>query len=398
MQNRFGMFIHWGLYALPAVHEQVLARGNWKHEDYEALMHRFDPMNYDPEAWVRLARDCGMSYLCFTAKHHDGFCMWDTRQTDYNIMHTPYGRDVLAMLADACRRYDMKLSLYYSNPDWHHPNAYNALSTHQWKAKHPGLSDTDAYIAFIKAQVTELLTNYGDIYTFFWDIPPHIEDKSINELVRSLQPGILINNRGFDGGDFATPERSVPDGDRFPTMTEACQSVGEQSWGYRAEEDYFSSRHLMESIDKIMAMGGSYLLNVGPTAEGIIPPQSEKLLRRIGRWYSRAACTLENTAPAARTYSLSGGMPHIAVEKNGVTYFHFYRGLNSSAVTFLDEEILSPHRAMLVNSGESLPIRYDTLPSKTDNDAVARRKYYSIREIPVDEYPAEPLIIAVEWE
>lgn len=397
MQNRFGMFVHWGLYAIPAVHEQVLARGNWKHEDYEALMHRFDPENYDPEKWVRLARDCGMSYLCFTAKHHDGFCMWDTKQTDYSIMHTPYGRDVLGMLADACRRYDIKLSLYYSNPDWHHPNAYNALSTHQWKAKHPGLSDTDAYIAFIKAQVTELLTNYGDIYTFFWDIPPHIEDKSINKLVRSLQPNILINNRGFDAGDFATPERSVPDGDRFPTMTEACQSVGEQSWGYRAEEDYFSSRHLMEAIDKIMAMGGSYLLNVGPTAEGIIPPQSEKLLRRIGRWYSRAACTLENTAPAARTYSLSGGMPHIAVEKNGVTYFHFYRGLNSSAVTFLDGDIPTPRRAVLCNSGEELSILYDTLPSRVDGDAVARRNYYSIREIPVEDYPAEPLIIAVEW-
>jgi len=397
MQNRFGMFIHWGLYAIPAVHEQVLARGDWKHEDYEALMHRFDPMNYDPEAWVRLARDCGMSYICFTAKHHDGFCMWDTKQTDYNIMHTPYGRDVLRMLADACRKYDMKLSLYYSNPDWHHPNAYNALSTHQWKAKDPEQSDMAAYIAFIKAQITELLTNYGDIYTLFWNIPPHIVNKSINELVRTLHPGILINNRGFDAGDFATPERTVPDGDRFPTMTEACQSVGEHSWGYRADEDYFSARHLMESIDKIMAMGGSYLLNVGPTAGGMIPAQSEKLLRRIGRWYSRAACALENTVPAARTYSLSGGMPHIAVEKNGVTYFHFYRGLNSSAVTFLDEDIPTPRRAVLLNSGEELSIRYGTLPSKTDNDAVARRKYDSIRGIPVDDYPAEPLVIAVEW-
>ncbi len=398
MQNRFGMFIHWGLYAIPAVHEQVLARGDWKHEDYEALMHRFNPEKYDPEEWVKLARDCGMSYICFTAKHHDGFCMWDTAQTDYNIMKTPYGRDVLAMLADACKKYDMKLSLYYSNPDWHHPNAYNSKSTHQWKAKHPELSDMDAYIAYIKAQVTELLTNYGEIYTFFWDIPPQMEDRSINELVRSLQPHILINNRGFDAGDFATPERSVPDGDRFPSMTEACQSVGEQSWGFRAEEDYFSARHLMESIDKIMAMGGSYLLNVGPTADGTIPPRSEKLLRRIGAWYKRVQTALENTSPAARSYTLSGGTPHIAVEKNGVTYFHFWRGCSSSAVTFLDEELPIPHRAHLLNSGEELPIRYDTLPSKVDSDAVARRKYFSIREIPVDDYPAEPLVIAVEWD
>ena len=397
MQNRFGLFIHWGLYAIPAVHEQVLARGDWNHDDYEALMHRFDPIRYDPEAWVRMARDCGMSYLCFTTKHHDGFCMWDTGQTDYNIMNTPYGKDVLKLLADACHKYGMKLSLYYSNPDWHHPNAYNALSTHQWKAKYPEQADMDAYIAYIKAQVTELLTNYGEIYTFFWDIPPHIEDKSINELVRALQPNILINNRGFDAGDFATPERSVPDGDRFPTMTEACQSVGENSWGYRAEEDYFSAAHLMQSIDKIMAMGGSYLLNVGPMADGTIPTRSEQLLCRIGTWYNRTQIALENTVPAARTYSLSGGMPYIAVEKNGVTYFHFYRGLNSTAVTFLDDDIPTPCRAVLLNSGEALPIRHGTLPSKVDADTVARKQYYSIREIPVDEYPAEPLIIAVEW-
>ena len=116
MQNRFGMFVHWGLYAIPAVHEQVLARGGWNHDDYEALMHRFNPIKYDPEAWVKLACDCGMSYLCFTTKHHDGFCMWDTKQTDYNIMNTPYGKDVLKLLADACRKYGMKLSLYYSIP------------------------------------------------------------------------------------------------------------------------------------------------------------------------------------------------------------------------------------------------------------------------------------------
>ena len=397
MENRFGMFVHWGLYAIPAVHEQVLARGDWKHEDYEALMFRFNPTGYDPEAWVRLAKECGMSYICFTTKHHDGFCMWDTALTDYNIMHTPYGRDVLAMLADACRKYDMKLSLYYSNPDWHHPQAYNPNSTHQWKAKYPEKSDMDAYIAYIKAQLTELLTNYGEIYTLFWDIPPYIEDASINALARSLQPHILINNRGFDDGDFATPERSVPDGDRFPSMTEACQSVGEHSWGYRAEEDYFSARHLMESIDKIMAMGGSYLLNVGPMADGTIPEKSAAKLKRIGSWYCRVRSAMEATAPAARTYSFFGNIPHIAVEKDGVTYFHFYRGLNSSAVTFSDEDIPTPRRAYLLNSGEDLTIRCDTLPSKTDDDAVARKMYCSIREIPVDDCPAEPLIVAVEW-
>ena len=112
MRNRFGMFVHWGLYAIPAVHEQVLARGDWRHEDYEALAARFDPIRYDPEKWVRLAEEAGMSYICITAKHHDGFCLWDTKETDYNVMNTPYGRDILAMLAEACRRRNMGLSLY----------------------------------------------------------------------------------------------------------------------------------------------------------------------------------------------------------------------------------------------------------------------------------------------
>ena len=396
-QNRFGMFIHWGLYAIPAVHEQVLARGGWSHADYEALAAQFNPTEYDPEEWVLLAKEAGMSYICITTKHHDGFCMWDTKQTDYNIMHTPYGRDVLAMLADACRKHGMKLSLYYSIPDWHHPNAYNPKSSHQDRAKDPASSDMDAYIAFIKAQVTELLTGYGEIYTFFWDIPPCIEDRSVNALLRSLQPGIIINNRGFDEGDFATPEREVPEGDRFPAMTEACQSVGEQSWGYRAEEDYFSAQHLMMSIDKTMAMGGSYLLNVGPTAEGRIPEASQALLRRIGRWYRRVENTLVNTAPAERRYSLSCNPPYIAAARDGWTYLHFYEGLNSTAVTFLDEDVLPPVRAILCNSGEELRVRYGTLPSRLDADGVARKPYLSVTGIPVDDYPAEPIVIALRF-
>ena len=396
MKNRFGMFIHWGLYAIPAFHEQVLARGDWTHEDYEALAARFNPVRYDPREWVRIAKRTGMEYICFTAKHHDGFCMWDTKYTDYNIMHTPHGRDVLKELSDACREEGMKLSLYYSNPDWHNEYAYNAKSSHQWKAKYPERADMEKYIAFLKGQVTELLTNYGEIYTFFWDIPPMIEDRSVNELVRSLQPGILINNRGFDEGDFATPERSVPEGSRFPSMTEACQSVGEQSWGYRQDEDYYSARFLMSSVDKIMAMGGSYLLNVGPTAEGVFPEEANALLSKIGDWYNRVSVALSETEEDPFPYSFAGNPPFAAVRKNGKTYLHFYKGLNSTGVTFLSAPGV-PESARLLNSGEALPVFYDVLPTKNDADAVARTKYVSVRHIPVDDYPSEPLILEIQW-
>ena len=226
-ENRFGMFVHWGLYALTGVHEQVMACNDLSHAEYERLIDSFEPVEYDPEEWVLLAKQAGMTYLCFTVKHHDGFCMWDTKYTDYSIMHTPYGKDALRMLADACHKHGMKLSLYYSNPDWHHEHAYNPLSTHQWKAKNPAASDLACYREYIKNQLRELLSNYGEIYSFFWDIPPKYEDASMNALIRELQPGILINDRGYDRGDFATPERNVPDGQAFEHLTEACQSVGE---------------------------------------------------------------------------------------------------------------------------------------------------------------------------
>ena len=142
MENKFGMFIHWGFYSLLGVQEQVLARNDMKNEEYEQYMHQFNPVDYDPEEWVLLAKKAGMKYICFTAKHHDGFCMWDTKYTPYNIMNTPYKKDVLRMLADACEKHGMLLSLYYSNPDWHHENAYNSLSTHQWKSRCPEKADS----------------------------------------------------------------------------------------------------------------------------------------------------------------------------------------------------------------------------------------------------------------
>ena len=167
--NRFGMFIHWGIYAQTGVQEQVFARYDLPRDEYERNAAAFNPTAYDPEQWVLLAKSAGMQYICFTAKHHDGFCMWDTRYTDYNIMHTPYGKDVLRMLADACQKHGMKLSIYYSNPDWHDEYGYNPASTHQWKARRDVAPDTEKLRAYITNQITELLTNYGKIDILWFD-------------------------------------------------------------------------------------------------------------------------------------------------------------------------------------------------------------------------------------
>lgn len=397
-RNRFGMFVHWGFYALTGLQEQAFVRYNLDRGEYEALMHQFNPVDYDPEKWVLLAKEAGMEYICFTAKHHDGFCMWDTKETDYSIMHTPYGKDVLKMLADACQKHGMKLSLYYSNPDWHHPKGYNPASTHQWRALNQDTPDLDAYKAYIKAQITELLTNYGPIYTFFWDIPARIEDPSFNELVRKLQPGIFINDRGWGSGDFSTPEREyrATEGQRFTRMTEACNSLGEQSWGYRKQEDFYSLRHITSSIDRIMAMGGSYLLNVGPDATGVIPPEYERRLRKVGDWYNRMEGCLVGHEADEFQYNVKHN-PCIVTKKNGKSYFHFYSGLISSAVAVADYPSV-PKRVRLMNTGALLPFAAESLPEFfSGQTGQAEHIYLHISGIPVDDLANEPIVIEVEW-
>ena len=258
-EKRFGLFIHWGLYALNEWHEQDQWRRRIPRTEYVPLQQRFNPVNFDPDVWLDVAEAAGMEYVCFTTKHHDGFCMWNTAQTDFNIMHTPYGQDILARLAEACQRRGFPLLLYYSVVDWHHPNYPNQGRSHELEQPEPGDEpDFDQYMAFLKAQVRELCTQYGPIHGFWWDMNvTGVVDESINNMIRDLQPAAVINNRGFDHGDFGTPERDMTHDESriFERRTEACQSVGRESWCYRANEDYYSDLHLMRSIDRCAGKG-----------------------------------------------------------------------------------------------------------------------------------------------
>lgn len=399
MDNKFGMFIHWGIYAQTGVSEQAMARCDMENETYEKYADTFNPTEYNPAEWVALAKKAGMKYICFTAKHHDGFCMWDTKYTDYNIMNTPYGKDVLKMLAEECRKQGMLLSIYYSCPDWYNEFGYNPNSTHQWKAKHNEIRDFDKYIEYVENQITELMTNYGKIYTLFWDIPPQVTCKRLNEKVRRLQPGIYINDRGFDSGDFSTPERdydkNMPDG-RFARMTEACNSVGEQSWGYRKDEDYHSIRYITCSVDKIMARGGSYLLNVGPDERGVIPQKASALLCRVGEWYNKVKIGLENTEPDTFDYEVKK-YKYIATMKDGKTYLHFYDGIDSSSVA-LKKFPSVPQKAVLLNTGAELPFKAEPLPGYFDmKTGQCKDKYLHIQNIPTDSLENEPIVIEISW-
>ena len=393
-ENKFGMFIHWGVYSIVAKHEQVLRL--FAHDEYEKLMHSFNPVNYDPEKWVLLAKEAGMKYICFTAKHHDGFCMWDTKYTDYKITNTPYGKDTLKMLADACKKHGMLLSIYYSCPDWHYEYGYNpaSLPSHQVKAKNKSTPDTEKLRAYIKAQIEELMTEYGKVYTLFWDIPPAIEDRSINELVRKLQPEILINNRGFDEGDFSTPERSFDNSNgRYEHPTESCNSVDEYAWGYNKNRNFYATSALCSAIHETMARGGSYLINVGPNELGEITPDYEKQIRAIGNWYNKMEGVLEASVGDEREYDIAKAgswyNQYTVTKKNGKSYFHFYHGLISSHVFFNTFPSL-PKSVRLLNTNKPLPF------AVRDN-RIATYDGLDVYDIPVDELAGEPLCIEIEW-
>ena len=212
-EKRFGLFVHWGLYAIAGWHEQHQWRGRVPRAEYVKLAEQWNPVKFDPDAWLDLWQSAGMQYVCLTTKHHDGFCLWDTKQTAYNTMNTPYGKDVVGMLAEACHRRRFPLCLYYSIADWHHPNYPTRAGTTNCRRSRATSRTWTKYLEFLKGQVRELCTNYGEIHGFWWDmnVPKHV-DPSINAMIRELQPKAVINDRGFDEGDFGTPERDYDEG------------------------------------------------------------------------------------------------------------------------------------------------------------------------------------------
>jgi alpha-L-fucosidase len=403
-ERRFGLFVHWGLYAIPAWHEQHQYRLNIPRREYEQLIHRFNPVRYDPDAWLDLAEATGMRYICFTTKHIDGFCLWNTAQTPYNVMHTPYGRDVLGMLAEACHRRGFPLCLYYSIADMHHPNYPTAGRRYERRAPEPDdAPDLAKYLAFVRAQVRELCTNYGEIHGFWWDanvlavdepILLHEQDPSFNAMIRSLQPNAVINGRGFDPGDFSTPERDWDDSVNialaFERPTEACQSIGTESWGYRADEDYYSYSHLIRSIDKVLAKGGNYLLNAGPMADGTFPPEAVQILGVIGDWYRRVGEAFDHTTPCSE---LVENRNVLLTGKGNVLYVHLNKEPVATSVVLKPLARL-PRRATLLNNGAEVEARVELIPSGHHEG----KPYLRLRNLPVNAFAGSVLVVKLEFD
>ncbi len=311
-------------------------------------------------------------------------------------MNTPYGRDIIKMLADACHKRRVPLCLYYSIADWNHKNYPNQGRHHELPGPVPGDEPNwDKYLVFLKAQVRELCTNYGELHGFWWDmnVPKHV-DQSINQMIRQLQPNAVINNRGFDDGDFGTPERdfdsAAADAVAFDRPTEACQAVGMESWGYRKDEEYYTDRHLMRSIDRYLARDANYLLNVGPTAEGVIPKPAVQILKRIGKWYGSVKESLENVEPAS---NLTSNRSVLLTRRDRTLYVHLNRDPIGDGVKLKPINVL-PRRATLLNDGRRLECVVNLAPS----DHVEQKAYLRIRNIPANEMANTVLVVKLEFD
>jgi alpha-L-fucosidase len=308
-EARFGLFIHWGLYAIPAgTWEGKTDYGEWIRfsariplTTYDGFVQQFNPAKFDPAAWVRMAKAAGMKYIVITSKHHDGFALFDAPGTDFDVMSTPFKRDIMKELSDECHKQGMRICWYYSIMDWHHPDY---LPRRTWES---GRDTTDArfdrYVAYMKEHLRSLVTQYGDIGILWfdgeWESTWNMtRGADLAAFVRSLAPHIIINNRvdggragmqgfsqgGVSAGDYGTPEQEIPATGLPGVDWETCMTMNDH-WGYNDHDRAWkSSRDLIRMLADIASKGGNYLLNVGPRADGTFPPESVERLAAIGAW------------------------------------------------------------------------------------------------------------------
>ncbi|MCA8952636.1 MAG: alpha-L-fucosidase, partial [Planctomycetes bacterium] len=306
---RFGMFIHWGLYAIPAGEwNGNMGHGEWIREsahipvgEYEKFQQQWNPEHFDPERWASLAAAAGMKYLVITSKHHDGFCLWDSEHTDWDVGHTPNPRDVLGELKAACDRHGVRFCTYHSIMDWHHPDY---LPRRGWELGDRPVGDADftKFERYLHAQVGEIVDRYAPAVMWFdgeWESTwNHDRGLRLFALCRELAPAMIVNNRvdvhrggmgGFSAsreacGDFATPEQEIPATGVPGVDWESCMTMNDH-WGWnRADSHWKSTRELLHNLVDVASKGGNYLLNVGPRADGTFPPRAVERLQQLAEW------------------------------------------------------------------------------------------------------------------
>ena len=352
---RFGMFIHWGLYAIPARGEWVRSVERIPKEDYMPYFSQFNPVDFQPKQWAKAAKDAGMKYVVLTAKHHDGFCLFDSQYTDFKSTNTPFGRDIVKEFVEAVREEGLKVGLYYSLLDWYHEDYPHYGDLHHPMRDNPAYTnqgrDFNRYLTYMHNQVRELCTNYGKLDILWFDFSYENENAVMRgetwkaaelvTMVRELQPGILIDNRlevsgeGFGSlwegnptpyhGDFASPEQIIPpnglqDKQGRDLVWEACVTMN-NNWGFCAKDHFFKpASMLIKKLVECVSKGGNLLLNVGPDARGKIPPQSLEILRKLGDWMRDNSQSIYGCGKAGMAKPDNG-----RITRNGnKLYYHLY--------------------------------------------------------------------------
>lgn len=320
--DKFGLFIHWGPVSLKGteigwsrqkVERQDLqlwtSNGHIPIEEYDNLYTKFNPVQFDADQWVQIAKDAGMKYIVFTTKHHDGFCNFDTKYTDYKITspQSPYGKDIVKQLADACHKAGLKLGFYYSQPDWHHPDYFSG-DRHK------------KYVEYLHNQVRELCTNYGKLDIIWFDglgVPEkEWQSDELLKMIRQLQPGIIINNRTGLPADFDTPEQVVG-GFQIDRPWESCITIGDQ-WSYKPNENMKSKEQCIQTLVKVVGGDGNLLFNVGPMPDGRIEPQQVERLKEMGDWLKKYGQSIYNTKGGPFKPGKYGASTH----KGNIIYLH----------------------------------------------------------------------------
>ena len=405
-EARFGMFIHWGLYAVPAgdykgqrskeIGEWIMSWANIPRADYEKFAPQFNPDKFDAARWVAIAKGAGMKYIVITSKHHEGFAMYDSAVSDYTIVkRTPWAKDPMAALSAEARKAGLKFCFYYSIMDWHHPSQYvNAPG----KDRTAGNGKTEiipdqkaAYIAYMKAELKELVTKYDPAVLWFdgeWmDWWTEADGQDLYAYVRGLKPDIIINNRvgtgrkGMEGmnkgdkeyaGDFGTPEQQIPANGIKGVDWESCMTMND-TWGFKSyDTNWKSAETIVHNLVDIASKGGNYLLNVGPTSEGEIPGPSVERLAAVGKWMSVNGEAIYGSSASPFSEQLPFGR---VTKKPGRLYVHVFDWPASGTIT-LPAWGATPKKAWLLATKAPVLVKVDatgvtlTLPAQAP-DAIA---------------------------
>jgi alpha-L-fucosidase len=358
---KFGMFIHWGVYSVLGDGEWVMNMQQIPLKQYEKLPTFFNPTEFDPKQWVQMAKDAGMKYIVFTTKHHDGFAMWNSKLTDYNIVKgSPYGKDIFKMLADACHEAGIKLFAYHSQLDWHHPDYYPRGKTSGDWAGRPNEGDMNKYLDYMDGQLTEILTNYGEIsgvwFDGMWDKPDTDWRLSKTyQLIHDLQPGALVGSNHhrapYPGEDFQMFEKDLPGHNTAGFSTdkaigtlpkEVCETIN-HSWGFHLKDNqHKSKKQLVQYIVKGAGHDANFLLNVGPMPNGKIQDEHVAVLKEVGEWTKKFGESVYETRGGPLTPRHWG----VTTQRGNKVYVHI--------LDWADESIVLPSWGKKIKSASLL--------------------------------------------